>query len=430
MNTSKFLGLSLALLIGVGGISGCQQPMVNKPVATNSNVNSNVNSNSNNVSAPVYTIPNAPQTAQNFSAEVQDALLMDSEDEKYLEDSDTSLANSDKSFAVKSLLPNAPAGTERLPLATALATKVEAKAEAREAKSEAKDIKAEAKAEAKAVKADAKAARPRAEIKKAILGNGAVTRNENGTLTIDKAKLKENFKAVKEVAKQEVEKLKRKNNVVRTSDVKEQKNDDGSNTKTATVDFENKRTGVKRDIVNVRTVGADGKLDNATHELTATHKNFDRKVTRTVTANDDGSKKIVFDSVVTWKDGRKREVHRETTLDASGNGSAVGTITITAKDGKVTKRDFTSNITTTGGVKTMVQDPATKATVTVEEKTDGSAMVTTAVDGEASKTETVASVEAKVEASETAAPASDATSTTTTASASATTSTTTTASAS
>ena len=93
-------------------------------------------------------------------------------------------------------------------------------------------------------------------------------------------------------------------------------------------------------------------------------------------------------------------------------GSALGHIT--AKDGKVTKRDFTSNITTTGGVKTMVQDPATKATVTVEEKTDGSAMVTTAVDGEASKTETVTSVEAKVEATEAATTtASDASASTT-----------------
>ncbi|MFN8671171.1 MAG: hypothetical protein U0457_03695 [Candidatus Sericytochromatia bacterium] len=408
MNTSKFLGLSLALLIGVGGISGCQQPMANKPATTNNNSsvtnpssssNSSSSANTSTSTATVdYTSSTAPQNAQTFSAEVQDALLMDSEDEKYLDDSDTSLSSSDKSFSVKAALP-----LQSGPLATAIAAKVDAKADVKEIKAE---LKAEAKANA--------TAKPRAQIKKAILGNGAVTRNENGTLTVDTAKLKENFKAVKEIAKQELEKLKRKNNVVRTSDVKEQKNDDGSNTKTATVNFENKRTGIKRDIVNVRTVGSDGKLDNATHELTATHKNFDRKVTRTVTANDDGSKKIVFDSVVTWKDGRKREVHRETTLDASGNGSAVGTITITAKDGKVTKRDFTSNITTTGGVKTMVQDPATKATVTVEEKTDGSAMVTTAVDGAAPKTETVASVEAKVEATEAATTtASDASASTT-----------------
>ena len=397
MNNNKFLGISLALLIGVGAISGCQAPTASntKPVVSNTTTTGTNSTTTTPVAttpvatAPVvdYAAPTAKPTAQNFSAEVQEALLMDSEDEKYLEDSDTSLS-SDPAFATKSLLGGKAEGTEKADKPQLLA---------------AADLRATVTANATVAPIKANlAAKPRKEIKKAILGNGAVTRNESGALVIDKAKLKDNFKAVKEVAKAQLDKLKFKANAVKTSDVNEVKNDDGSTTKTATVDFENKRTGVKRNIVNVRTVDA-GKLENASHELTATHKNFDRTVKRTVTVNDDGSKKIVFSSLVQWKDGRKREVNRETNLDASGNGTAKGTMVITQKDGKVTTHDI--NVVITGGVpKTTVTDPVTKTSVAVEEKTDGSAFVTTATEGSAPKTETIASVEAKLEATEVIAP--------------------------
>ena len=76
---------------------------------------------------------------------------------------------------------------------------------------------------------------------------------------------------------------------------------------------------------------------------------------------------------------------------------------ITQKDGKVTTHDI--NVVITGGVpKTTVTDPVTKTSVAVEEKTDGSAFVTTATEGSAPKTETIASVEAKLEATEVIAP--------------------------
>ncbi len=358
MNNNKFLGISLALLIGVGSLSGCQAPVTNamtdsKPAVTGSTTGTN---STTNTTTPVatstvvdYAAATAKPTAQNFSSEVQEALLMDSEDEKYLEDSDTSLS-SDPAFATKAILTNTKANL---------------------------------------------VVKPRKEIKKAILGNGAVTRNESGALVIDKTKLKDNFKAVKEVAKTQLDKLKRKNNIVRTSDVNEVKNEDGSITKTATIEFENKRTGVKRNIVNVRTLDNE-KLENSSHELTSTHKNFDRTVKRTVTVNDDNSKKIVFSSLVQWKDGRKREINKETNLDASGNGTAKGTMVITQKDGKVTTHDI--NIVITGGVpKTTITDPVTKTSVAVEEKTDGSAFVTTSTEGSEPKTETFANIEIKVE---------------------------------
>ena len=401
MNNNKFLGISLALLIGVGAISGCQAP-VTKPITDSKPAVTGTTTGTNSTTTPVattpvatapvvdYAAPTAKPTAQNFSAEVQEALLMDSEDEKYLEDSDTSLS-SDPAFATKSLLGGKAEGTEKADKPQLLA---------------AADLRATVTANATVAPIRANlAAKPRKEIKKAILGNGAVTRNESGALVIDKAKLKDNFKAVKEVAKAQLDKLKIKSNEIKTSDVNEVKNEDGSTTKTAAVDFTNKRTGVKRNIVNVRTVDA-GKLENSSHELTATHKNFERTVKRTVTVNDDGSRKIVFYSLVQWKDGRKREVNRETNLDASGNGTAKGTMVITQKDGKVTTHDI--NVVITGGVpKTTVTDPVTKTSVAVEEKTDGSAFVTTATEGSAPKTETIASVEAKLEATEVIAPAAD-----------------------
>ncbi|MFN4150105.1 MAG: hypothetical protein ACK4IX_04100, partial [Candidatus Sericytochromatia bacterium] len=372
MNSSnKFLGLTLALLIGVGGIYGCQSP-ANSTKPSNSNVSS---------SKPTTTTPTT-QVATSNSSQVKEALIMESEDEKYFDDSDTSLSSTDKSFATK-----------------ALGDRLLGKLDPAAGEDRMVALNGGAK--------ETKKANLKAKLKQFVSKNGAVKRNEDGSLTIDTNKLKENLKKAKELAKEQVQKLKRKNNVVRTGDVEEVKNEDGSTTKTGTVAFENKKNGLKRNIVAVRNLNADGKLDSANYELTSEHKNFTRTVKRTVTVNDDGSKTIVFYSLTTFKDGRKREVNRTVNLDKDGNGTATGTIKMTKKDGTEKTITINATISKTAGTITVAKDPATGLEVKSEEKADGTTTVTTTEEGKTS-TEVVTEEKAEeVEASE-PAPATEA----------------------
>jgi hypothetical protein len=344
-NSNKFLGLALALLISVGGLTACQSP----------------------------SISSKPNTANTTSLELKEALIMESEDDKYFEDSDTSLSSTDNSFSTKAL-------GDRLG-----------------ANSKDKIIALNGGAAVNAPKAQAL----RKQLKQFVSKNGAVKRAEDGTITIDTNKLKENLKKAKELAKEQVQKLRRKNNVVRTGDVEEVKNEDGTTTKTGTVAFENKKNGLKRNIVSVRNLTTDGKLDTANYELTTEGKNFTRTVKRNVTVNDDGSKTIVFYSLTTFKDGRKREVNRTVNLDKDGNGTATGTIKITQKDGTEKIININATISKKDGVITIAKDPSTGLEVKTEEKVDGTTTVTTTEEGKTS-TEVVTEEKAEeIESSET-----------------------------
>lgn len=358
-SSSKFLGLTLALLIGVGGITGCQAPVTQTKPVVNTPSGSQVANNTSKASPSASPAASSKESAQKASTDMKDALIMDSEDEKYLDDSDTTLSSGGKSFATKAL--NLPVKTE---------VQANAGLGARE------DIRATVAANA-AVKAPAL----KKKVKQFVSKNGAVTRSEDGTIKVDVAKLKENLKQAKEVLKEEVQKLKRKNNVVRKGDIEEVKNDDGSTTKTGSVAFENQKNGAKRNILTVKNVDSNGKLEDSTYELTAEHPNFTRTVKRTVTVNADGSKDIVFYSLTTFKAGGKREVNRNTHLGADGNGTATGTIKVTAKDGTEKTYTTTTTISKSNGTITIAKDPATGAEVKTEEKPDGTTTASTTVDG-------------------------------------------------
>jgi hypothetical protein len=363
--SNKFLGLTLALLISVGGLAGCQTP------ATSSKPSSSASaSNGSSSVAPVAA------SASN-SAQVKEALVLDSEDEKYFEDSDTSLSSTDKSFATKAI-------------GDKLGAKLENKLEAKIADKVVDKVAAPAKVRLAT----------KLKLKKFVSKSGAVTRNDDGTVTIDTKKLKESLKNAKELAKEQVQKLRRKNNVVRTGDVEEVKNDDGSTTKTATVSFENKKTGLTRNIVAVRNLSAAGKLDTASYELTTEGKNFTRNVKRDVTVADDGSKTIEFYSLTTFKDGRKREVNRTVKLDKDGNGTATGTIKLTKKDGTEKVIDINATISKTAGTITIAKDTVAGLEIKSEEKVDGTTTVTTTEEG---KTSTEVVTEESAEAVEVSA---------------------------
>jgi hypothetical protein len=218
--------------------------------------------------------------------------------------------------------------------------------------------------------------------------SGAVTVNEDGTLTIDPAafkvqakaaiakkkeniearvaKVKDKLQAAKAVAKEKIEKLRRKNNTVRTSDVDKVTNADGSVTETVKIEFENTRIGLKRNTYLMRT-SMNGKLVSLDFKLDVAHKDYTRMVHRTVTVNADGSRNVSIESTTTWNDKRKREVNQERVVAADGSVTGTGTITWTGADGKTTTRNLTVGISAAGDVTSSCADPATNTAVTVEE---------------------------------------------------------------
>ncbi|PIQ25591.1 hypothetical protein COW64_14655 [bacterium (Candidatus Blackallbacteria) CG18_big_fil_WC_8_21_14_2_50_49_26] len=285
------------------------------------------------------------------------------------------------------------------------------------------------KEKAKAAQERAKAnLKPKKEdistLKAQFKASGAVTVNEDGTITIDPvkfkaeakaamqqkkekiearvAKVKDKLQAAKEVAKDKAQQMRRKNNIVRTSDKQTVTNEDGSTTEIVKVSFENTKIGLKRDTYLSRTT-MDGKLVSLDFKLDASHKNYTRSVHRTVTVNADGSRTVSVESTTTWKDGRKREVQRQHVVAADGSATGTGTITWTKADGTSTTRNLTFGASAAGEVTSSCTDAATQTTVTVEESASSTttAETTATVTVEAQGSETTAvevSVEAEVEA--------------------------------
>src|SRR5690606_23242580 len=108
------------------------------------------------------------------------------------------------------------------------------------------------------------------------------------------------------------------NHIVRTSETVEVTNADGSITKTMSVEFENEKAGLKREVKTSKTFSADGKLLKIEHLLTMTTKNFTREATRTSTFEADGAHTVTTSSVTTFTDGRKKELNEERTVNADG----------------------------------------------------------------------------------------------------------------
>ena len=448
-SSNNFLGITLALLIGVGAISGCAPTgtTVSKPVTTDSKPSTSTPvattpSNSSSATTPSASAPVAstpatsaaatPVAKKQASSDLKDALTSDLDDEAYMNDSE-SISND--GFATKAL--GIGDGTEVKPgemRATLFggtpAVSAEAKAEAKAdlklntpivsagAKAEAK---AEAKADLKEAKADLKEAKKAIVMKrgKVFVANleatGAVKKNEDGTFTVDAVKLKAEFDKKKDklqakvkVAQEKISKLRRKNNTdVQKSEPETVTNADGSITKTTKVHFENTRLGITRDnVVSITT--KDGKVVSSTHSLDIKAKNYTKASTRLMTVNEDGSRDVVFDSTTTWTDGRKKEVHRTKEIGADGKGAGTGTIKITNKAGEMKEYKTNSDITITNMGKpeekaqetTTAIDPTTNVEVKVVEQEDGTA--TTEVKEEGKVTETApVNVEQAVEASAT-----------------------------
>ena len=208
--------------------------------------------------------------------------------------------------------------------------------------------------------------------------------------------LKPRLKAAHELAADKYKQLKRQNFVVRNSDKESVENEDGSITETMSIEFSNERTGVTRNIWLSKTLMNDIVV-KVEFELDEKTPAFDRNATRIVTHHDDGSKTVLIESKTTWKNGKVREVNQERLIDAEGNVSGSGTITITDADGTVTTKDLSVSITPGGEMTTQASEEGSESEVTLQEDAAGDS--TLIVEDEAGETEAVeVDLEAEAEA--------------------------------
>jgi hypothetical protein len=235
--------------------------------------------------------------------------------------------------------------------------------------------------------------------------SSAIKINDDGTITVDPLKLQSEIRKVlearkkelekrlstinnslknfKEVSKEKVNKLKRKNNVVRNTDKVVTENADGTTSETMTVKFENTKQGITRENTIVRTL-KDGKVIAIDHSLKVTTKSYTRTASRVVTFNEDGSKLVKTNSVTEWKNGRKVERNEERLVSANGNASGSGTITVTNKDGQVKTYNLSVSKTLTGELSSTIKDESTKQEVQVVQDNETAVEV---VNSENGKTE-------------------------------------------
>lgn len=419
-NAKQLIQMTLATSMALSIFTACA-PQAAGPVAPNTPSNSVTGNNSSTGSNT--TTGSAAARASSASSLQADLVALHEEEALY---NDATTVAADGGFSTQAL--NIPARGEisatNLGLARPANTVAAAQARVRRALANDKAKEARARAQSKLKAKKENLATLRAQFK----ASGAVTVNEDGTITINPeqfkaqakaaiakkkemieervAKAKAKLNAGKEVAKDKVEKLRRKNNVVRTSDVDKVTNADGSVTETVKIEFENTRIGLKRNTYLIRTT-KDGKLVSRDFKLEVTHKNYTRSVHRTVTVNADGSRNVSIESTTTWSDGRKREVEQQRVIAADGSATGTGTITLTDKDGKTTTRTLTLGVSASGDVTSSAQDPATQTTVTVEEpaatlaSTETTATVTVEVEATASapaeETATEVNLEAEAE---------------------------------
>lgn len=412
-NTKHLIQVALATSVAFSLFAACA-PTTQNPVTPSQVVT--------NPGQPSGTAVNTPAKST-LAGTMQAELLAVHEDEALYADAVS--AATDTGFSVKAL--NIPArGDISAMVGTGLSRPVSATAGTALARARLALGRDKAKEARERVRAKLATKREHLQTLRAqFQATGAVTVNEDGTITIDPAKFKATAKAAmekkkadiearlakvkdklaatKEVAKDKVEKMRRKNNVVRTSEKTSVTNDDGSVTETVKVSFENTRIGLKRNTFIARTT-KNGKLVSLDFKLEATHKNFTRTVTRSVVVNADGSRTVSIESITQWTDGRKREMQQQRVIAADGSATGTGTITFTSKDGTTSTRKLSIGVSAAGDVTTESTDEATSTTVTVEENisANASAEVTATVTVQEPGQEPTAaevSVEAVVEAS-------------------------------
>ncbi len=403
MKNNSLLGISLALLIGVGAISGCS-PQNTNPASPTTNSSAKPADSSNGTTTTVGVgvgintgVTASPSPAASSSTgssttvnsgtsasaqatsvtNAKDAMTAYNDDEATFSDSESVSADSfktkamDEIHALTSGNPTLTAGTSATTTTTATNTTTGV--------------------------ATTTTNPSRGRVRKDLISSGAVVLNADGTVTVDpvkfaaeKDKLRSKLSAVRVILKDKLQTLRRKNNVVRTSDVETKDNGDGTTTKTTNIEFKNDKANITREnVFSVTTNTADGKVVGREHSLKITHNLYSRTSTRIVTIDaTTGAKKVVTDSTTTWKDGRKRVAHEERNLDATGAGTGTGTITITSKDGKVTTYNLSSKITADVAVSATTTDPASNSAVSSTVAVDGSATQTVTTDGKAQAPET------------------------------------------
>jgi hypothetical protein len=371
--------LSISLAIMLFGLGACTTP--NNPagnLGNNSNTQQNQNINSN--------------ISDNIASQTADDLSSYHEDEATFSDSEK-LANQENGFSTQSLKDIL--GDKPKP-----------------------EPSAKPNSSPSAVNADVRS-EVKADISTRLEASGAITKNPDGTVTVDKDKLKaevktfisehkveiqariekikDKLKDKKEVAKEKIQKLKNKLADVRTSNVVQTTNADGSITNTMSVEFKTENMA-KENIVSKTT--KDGKIISIDHSLNITAKAFTRTSSRIITFNADGSKKIVTESTTTFKDGRKREVSETRNIDTSGNGSGTGTITVTTADGKTTTKNLDTKVSTSesGDEKVATSSKDGNTQVTVDEGINGKATATVKEDGKETSTSDI-DIQAKEETS-------------------------------
>ena len=362
MNKNKLKSLSLVIAVTFA-LAACSTPNSSQKLSENQ---SNQNITGNNVTA---------QSSVSSQLIASD-LTSYSDDEATFTDSEI-LANNDTGFATKALGDLAIGKGKRTQ---------EERTPEKDTEKTVSDIKAQADTTSEA----------RANMRTRLDAAGAITKNTDGSVTVNKdllkstvkqfmtenkaeiqakvEKIKDKLKEKKEVAKEKAEKLKNKKAKAKTSNVIEVTNADGSVTKTMSVEFKSENM-TKENIVSKTT--KDGKMITMSHTLKITAKAFTKTASRIRTFNADGSKQIVTESVTTWTDGRKREVIENRTIDANGIGSGTGTITVTDKDGKVTTRSLDTKITvgTSGEEKVAATATEGQITVIIDEKVSGTTTV-------------------------------------------------------
>lgn len=388
-NAKQLIQMTLATSLALSIFTACA-PKAAGPVSannpTNTTTGSNTSTGSNTTTGTnASTGSSVTTTASSRSTMQADLVALHEEEALY---SDASTVAADGGFSVKVLGQDTSRGeisaTANLGLGRPANTTVAAQARVRRALTNDKAKEARQRAQTKLKAKKENLLTLRAQFK----ASGAVTVNEDGSITINPeqfkiqakaaiakkkenieariAKVKDKLQAGKAVAQEKIQKLRRKNNTVRTSDVDKVTNADGSVTETVKIEFENTRINLKRNTYLMRTT-MNGKLVSLDFKLDVTHKDYTRMVHRTVTVNADGSRNVSIESTTTWNDKRKREVNQERVVAADGSVTGTGTITWTGADGKTTTRNLTVGISAAGDVTSSCADPATSTTVTVEE---------------------------------------------------------------
>jgi len=201
----------------------------------------------------------------------------------------------------------------------------------------------------------------------------------------------------RELGQDQQAKLKRQNNLVRTSDRERIQNADGSITEILKVEFDNSRAGIKRQTYLAKTKLGDQML-KLEYKLEETTPAFERSASRLVTHHEDGSKTILLESKTTWKNGRIRTHNEERRVQADGSATGTGTLTLTSPDGSVKTHEFTVTITARGQMTSSSSDTESNTTVTVDEAEDGSATVIVEENGETEAVEVDLETEAEAAA--------------------------------